>query len=108
MVINGKFNIPPIFYTDDGLILAKSYKNAGESTNNLTEIITTYGLEINKAKISILKYNSKDQPYSSEGIKGKKTIKYLWVEITNKRNYFKKHKISSINKARKLATTHIL
>ena len=54
---NGKFNIPAIFYADDGLLLAHTYKDAKESIRKLTDIAKLFGLEINENKSNILIYN---------------------------------------------------
>ena len=48
-------------------------------------------------------FNMKEQPEQIEVIKVVDRIKYLGIEIDNKRNYFKTQRIKILEKARKLA-----
>ena len=48
-------------------------------------------------------FNMKEQPGQIEDIKMVDRIKYLGIEIDNKRNYFKTQRIQILEKARKLA-----
>lgn len=42
------FKIASLFFADDGTILARSIKEAGEVTDETTRVIKKYGLEISK------------------------------------------------------------
>ena len=63
------------------------------------------GLRINKEKSSILIFNSKDRPEIINGIKVTDGIRYLGMTVTNKKKCFKAHRISNIEKERRLANT---
>ena len=67
------------------------------------QVSREFGLEINKEKSNVMTFNMKKQPEQIEGIKMVDRIKYLGIEIDNKRNYFKTQRIKILEKARKLA-----
>ena len=94
--------INSIFYADDGAILACRREEAERDIRKVKEISKTFGLEINLEKSSIIVYNRKEDFNQLEGIQVKENIKYLGVEINNKRNMFKNHIENRIKKAKKL------
>ena len=59
-----KIVIVALFFADDGriIIIMQSLKETIDSIKILTDIAQDCGLSINKAKINILIYNSKEQP----------------------------------------------
>ena len=97
------FNISSLFYADDGMIFAKSIKEAEEVINETIRISRKYGLEINKRKCQILIYNMKEKPESIRDIEVNSKFKYLGITINDTKNCFKEQKKKMLEKARKLA-----
>ena len=84
-----------------------SLEEARENLEIITNTSREFGLEINREKSNILIFNMKEQPDELMGIQVVQSIKYLGIEIDNKRNYFKTHREKIIQKARKMANlTH--
>ena len=96
-------NIESLYFADDGLLLANSVEDAKNNLKIIIQVSREFGLEINKEKSNVMIFNMKEQPEQIEGIKVVDRIKYLGIEIDNKRNYFKTQRIKIIEKARKLA-----
>ena len=67
------------------------------------QISREFGLEINKEKSNIIIFNMEQQPDTIEDIKVVNKIKYLGIEIDNKRKYFKTQRQNMLTKARKMA-----
>ena len=97
------FNIPALFFADDGLLLAHSLDEARRYIKTLVDTAKACGLDINMQKSNILIFNKKEHPESIEDIGVTTEIRYLGVTITNKRNCFNKHKEESLMKAKKFA-----
>ena len=57
-----------------------------------TQISREYGLEINSEKSCVMIFNVKEQPEHLCNIKVVQKMKYLGLEIDNKRNYFKNYR----------------
>ena len=96
-------NIESLYFADDGLLLANSIEDAKNNLKIVIQVSREFGLEINKEKSNVMIFNMKEQPEQIEGIKVVDRIKYLGIEIDNKRNYFKTQRIKILEKARKLA-----
>ena len=97
-----ELKINSIFYADDGIIMTNTKEEAMKDIKKLKEISRNFGLEINTDKSNIIIYNKKEEFDRIEGIEVKEQIKYLGVDITNKRNMFKNHIEKRIKKAKKL------
>ena len=100
---NHKFAWPILFFADDSLLLTNSIEEGTENLKTLIAVSKECGLEINKRKSNIIIFNMKEAPSSIESIDVKSTIKYLGVTVENKRNMYKKHALSMIEKAQKMA-----
>ena len=95
--------IPALFYADDGLLLSQSETEAQLMLEILTDSAHACGLEINKDKSFVMLYNQTTNTESLHGIKVTNEIKYLGVNITNKRRCFGTYKKEKISEARKLS-----
>ena len=71
------------------LLLSNSIDDAAENIQIVTQISRTFGLEINKTKSNIMIFNLKEQPEYIGDIEVVSKIKYLGIEIDNKKNYFR-------------------
>ena len=91
--------IKSLSFADDAL-LSHSLEEAKENLD-ITDVSREFGLEINIEKSNVLIFNLKDQP-EYLGL-GNIKVKYLGIEIDNKRNYFKTQRDKIIQKARKMA-----
>ena len=92
-----------MFFADDSLLLTNSIEEGTENLKTLIAVSKECGLEINKRKSNIIIFNMKEVPSSIESIDVKNTIKYLGVTVENKINMYKKHALSMIEKAQKMA-----
>ena len=99
--INTICKIVALFFADDGIIMMQSLQEAIESIQVLTDISQKCGLSINKRKSCILIYNNTNQPTQIEDIRVTSSFVYLGVTLQNKRDYYKRHRIESMNKAKK-------
>lgn len=97
--------LPALFYADDGLLLAQSVHEAQDMITTLTDSASACGLEINKDKSYIMIYNSNTEQDNISGVKITNEIRYLGINITNKRRCFKNFKATKINEARRLSNT---
>ena len=95
--------INSLYFADDGLLLANNIEDATNNLNMVMQISREFGLEINKEKSNIIIFNIEQQPDTIENIKIVNKIKYLGIEIDNKRNYFKTQRQNMLTKARKMA-----
>ena len=101
------FALKSLFFADDALLLSHSLEEARENLEIITNTSREFGLEINREKSNILIFNMKEQPDELMGIQVVQSIKYLGIEIDNKRNYFKTQREKIIQKARKMVNlTH--
>ena len=100
---NDKFYVPLLFFADDGLLLATSYRETQILINVLTEVSKKCGLDINKDKSAVIVFNCKEQPKEVEGIATTDNLTYLGVKIKNQRNMFKEQKKQMIEKAQRMA-----
>lgn len=92
-----------LFFADDGLLMAKSIKEAMEMIKVLINVARKRGLELNKKKSKILMFNSSSKHGEIEGIDVVDKIKYLGVTITNKRDCFGEYRKGTITNAIRLA-----
>ena len=90
-----------MFFADDSLALAKTEEATKKNLDLIIETSRRFGLEINKEKSNILIYNGDENVEKMEDIEVKKSIKYLGLEINNKRDIFETQKQLLIEKARK-------
>ncbi|MPC63293.1 hypothetical protein E2C01_057389 [Portunus trituberculatus] len=90
--------IPALFYADDGLILAQSENEAQQMLETLTDSAHACGLDINKNKSFVMIYNHKTNADNFHGINIVSEIRYLGVNITNKRRCFTSYKKEKMNK----------
>ena len=97
------FTSKSLFFADNALLLSHSLEETRGNLEIITDTRKTFGLEINKEKNNILILNMKEQPDELMGIQVVQSIKYLGIEIDNKRNYFKTQREKIIQKARKMA-----
>ena len=95
--------INALYFADDGLLLANSIEDAENNLKLVIEISRKFGLEINKEKSNVLIFNLEQQPDTIENIKVVDKIKYLGLEIDNKKNYFKTQRQHILEKAKKMA-----
>ena len=95
--------IKSLFFADDALLLSHSLEEAKENLDIITDVSREFGLEINIEKSNVLIFNLKDQPEYLGNIKVVPKVKYLGIEIDNKRNYFKTQRDKIIQKAWKMA-----
>ena len=98
-----QINVKSLFFADDGLLLSNSIDDAAKNIQIVTQISRKFGLEINKTKSNIMIFNLKEQPEYIEDIEVVSKIKYLGIEIDNKKNYFKSQRNNIVEKARKMA-----
>ena len=82
-------SLKSLFFADDALMLSHSLKDAKDNLDIITQISREYGLEINSEKSCVMIFNVKEQPEHLCNIKVVQKMKYLGIEIDNKRNYFK-------------------
>ena len=81
--------IKSLLFADDALLLSHSQEEAKENFDIITDVSRDVGLEINIEKSNVMIFNLKDQPEYLGNIKVVPKVKYLGIEIDNKRNYFK-------------------
>ena len=86
-------------------MLANSIEDAENNLKLKIEISRKFGLEINKEdeKSNVLIFNMEQQPDTIENIKVVDKIKYLGLEIDNKKNYFRTQRQHILEKTRKMA-----
>ena len=82
-------NVNSLYFADDELLLAGNIEDATNNLKMVMQISREFGLEINKEKSNIIIFNMEQQPDAIEDIKVVNKIKYLGIEIDNKRIYFK-------------------
>ena len=82
-------------------MLSHLLKDATDNLDIITQISREYGLEINSAKGCVMIFNVREQPEHICNIKVVQKMKYLGIEIDNKRNYFKTQRRKIIENARK-------
>ena len=92
--------IKSLFFADDVLL---SLEGAKENLDIITDVSRDFGLEINIEKSNVMIFNLKDQPEYLGNLKVLPKVKYLGIEIDNKRNYFKTQRDKILQKARKMA-----
>ena len=96
-------NINMLFSADDGLMLSPSIRQAKVNIKRLIPICKKYGLELNIPKSYNIIFNMKDQPDQIENIKVVNSIKYLGINICNKKDLFSEYRKTKICKARQMA-----
>ena len=79
------FALKSLIFADDALLLSHSLEEAREILKIITDKSRNFGLEINREKSNILIFNMKEQPDELMGIQVVQSIKYLGIEINNKR-----------------------
>ena len=84
-------------------MLANSIEDAENNLKLVIEISRKFGLEINKEKSNVLIFNMEQQPDTIENIKVVDKVKYIGLEIDNKKNYFKTQRQHILEKAKKMA-----
>ena len=102
---NSSFYIPVLFYADDGLVLARSVKEAEQMVQVVVRIAGEQGLSINRSKSEVLIFNNRNESmvWEIQGIKVVDSIKYLGVVVEGKRDCFRKHKKEKLKLANKMA-----
>ena len=75
--------------SDDALMLSHSLKYAKDNLDIITQISRYYFLEINSEKSCVIIFNVGEQLEHLCNIKVVQKIKYLGIEINNKRNHIK-------------------
>ena len=91
-----------IFFADDSMALAKTKEATKKNLEVIIEISKKFGLMINKEKSKVLIFNDDENFREIEGIEVADKIKYLGIEIDNKRNMFWSQKNNMIKKAEKM------
>lgn len=91
------------YFADDGLILAQTKESVERAIDLLIKKGEETGLEISKEKSKIIIFNEKEVIEKIKDIEVTDTIKYLGVEINNKKNCFKVYKKKVVQKARQMA-----
>ena len=101
--INDMFNIHVLFYADDGLVMAQTIDDAKCNLKIVSEVSKSCGLDINKDKSCAIIWNMKEKPDNISGIQVQEGIKYLGIDIVNKRDMFKEQKRKMMERACKMA-----
>ena len=91
-----------LFFADDGLIFAYNIREAERNIEIVKETSLIYGPEHNIEKKNTIIFNKKEEISVISGIKVVEEIKYLGINIINKRNAFYKHIENKITKAKRL------
>ena len=95
-----KIKINSIFFADDSILIGNSIEKARRNIRIVKEISSFFGLEINEKKSQILIYKGKYEEREIEGIKIMDKIKYLGMNICNKKDIFKLQKKDIIDRAK--------
>ena len=84
-----EFYIQVLFYADDGLLLARSCKEAEEMIRMVVEVAGECGLCINKGKSSVLLKNCRaGKPDEVGGMKVVSSIRYMGTDVGDSRLCF--------------------
>ena len=99
----GDVRLRCLFFADDGLILARSVREAEEGIRELKRVAGKYGLEMNNMKSKVLMYNAEAEVETIEGIAVVDEVRYLGVTVQSKRNLFEKHRRDMVEKAKRMS-----
>ena len=92
MVEVGGIRLNSIWFADDSILAANSIEGARRNIRIVRDISRTFGLEINERKSMVMVYKGKSEEGEIEGIKVVDKMKYLGMEIGNKKDIFKGQK----------------
>jgi len=96
--------VPVLFYADDGLLLARSLREAVAMVNLLEESSAECGLLVNREKSVCLVFNGDEAEGASiAGIKVATEVRYLGVKVVNQQDCFKEHRREKIELAERMA-----
>ena len=93
-----------IWFADDSILAANSLEGARKNIRIVREVGRTFGLEINDSKSMIMIYKGRTGVTELEGIKVVNNIKYLGMEVGNKKDILKGHKEKILKRAEGMAT----
>ena len=99
--------INSIFFADDSILVGNSIEKARRNIKIVKEISKFFGLEINEKKSQVMIYKGKTQEKEIEGIEIVDKIKYLGLNIGNKKDIFKAQKKDMLDRAKwRMRETH--
>ena len=84
-------------------MLSHSLNDAKDNIDIITQISRDFGLGTNSEKRSVMIFNLTEQPENLCNIKVVQKMKYIGIEIDNKRNYFKTQRGKIKQNAMKMA-----
>ena len=96
--------INSIWFADDSILAANTLEGARKNIKIVRDVGKMFGLEINEGKSMVMIYKGKAGVKELEGIKVVDNIKYLGVEVGNKKDIFEGHKEKILKKAEGMAT----
>ena len=96
-------SLKSLFFADDALMLSHSLKDAKDNLDIITQISREYGLEMNSEKSCVMICNVREQHEHLRNIKVVQIMKYIGMEINNKRNNFKTQRGKIVDNARNIA-----
>ena len=96
--------INSIWFADDSILAANTLEGARKNIKIVNDAGKMFGLEINEGKSMVMIYKGKAGVKELEGIKVVDNIKYLGVEVGNKKDIFEGHKEKILKKAEGMAT----
>ena len=103
----GRVRVASMFYADDGLLLARSTEEAERKIRIVKKVGERYGLKVNEGKSQCMRFNGREQQEEIEGIGLVEQMKYLGVNVCNRKKMFEKQKEAIRKEAKQLSNmTH--
>ena len=99
---NDYISIPCLFFADDGLLLAENLIQARSIINLTMKTASELGLKINKNKSYIMKIGGSDELQPICEIKVVSEIRYLGIDLCNKKDMYKKYKERKLKEIKKM------
>ena len=96
--------VPVLFYADDGLLMARTEREAEQMVELLEDSAGRCGMRINKEKSKCLIFGGRDERCDDVGGIGVvEEMRYLGVMVEAKRNCFRSNKEEKLGIAKKMA-----
>lgn len=92
-----------LFYADDGMLLATCEEQAVRSVEVVRSVGEKYGLKINVRKSKCMIFNSNRDVREIGGMQVVPGLKYLGVNLVNKRNLLEEHRRGMIEVVRRMS-----
>ena len=100
---SGHIRVPVLFYADDGLMLARSRREAEEMIGVLEESARECGLAINTEKSKCMVFNGGEEGGNEiRGMEVVKEVRYLGVLVSARRDCFRENKKEKIMSAERM------